>query len=34
MIQSQMSYVDADYLSDPHNAWSQTRYFFTCGGTM
>jgi len=32
MIQNQMSYVDASYLFDPHNDWSQTRYFFTCGG--
>jgi len=29
-----MSYVDAGYLSDHHNGWSQTKYFFTCGGTM
>jgi len=29
MIQNQISYVDAGYLSDPHNDWSQTRYFFT-----
>jgi len=29
-----MSYVDAGYLSDPDNDISQTRYFFTCDGTM
>jgi len=29
MIQIQMSYVDASYVSNPHNNWSQTRYFFT-----
>jgi len=29
-----MSYADASYLSGPHNGWSQTWYFFTCGGTM
>jgi len=29
-----MSYVDAGYLSDPHNGWSQTKYFFTCNDTM
>jgi len=29
-----MSYVDAGYSSNPHNDWSQTKYFFTCGGTM
>jgi len=29
-----MSYVDANYLFDHHNGWSQTKYFFTCGGTM
>jgi len=28
-----MSYVNAGYLSNPHNSWSQTKYF-TCGGTM
>jgi len=34
MIHNQMSYVDAGYLSYPHNDWSQTRYFFTCGDTI
>jgi len=29
MIQNQMSYVDAGYLSDSYNDWSQTKYFFT-----
>ena len=27
-----IGYVDAGYLSDPHNGRSQTRYLFTCGG--
>ena len=26
--------VDADYLSDPYNAQSQTRYIFTYGNTV
>jgi len=33
MIQNQMSYVNAGYLFDPHNNWSQTRYFFTSLGS-
>jgi len=33
MIQNQMSYVDAGYLSDPNKNWSQTRYFFTSLGS-
>ncbi|XP_059639250.1 secreted RxLR effector protein 161-like [Cornus florida] len=28
-----IGYADAGYLSDPHKAYSQTRYVFTCGGT-
>lgn len=28
-----VGYADAGYLSDPHNARSQTGYVFTCGGT-
>ena len=28
-----LGYADAGYLSDPHNAKSQTRYVFTYGGT-
>ncbi|KAL0411519.1 UNVERIFIED_CONTAM: Secreted RxLR effector protein [Sesamum latifolium] len=28
-----IGYVDADYLSDPHNGRSQTGYLFLCGGT-
>ena len=27
------SYADAGYMSDPHNARSQTGYLFTCGDT-
>ena len=27
-------YADAEYLSDPHKAQSQTRYLFSCGGTI
>ena len=27
-------YADAEYLSDPHKARSQTRYLFSCGGTI
>ncbi|XP_059663813.1 secreted RxLR effector protein 161-like [Cornus florida] len=28
-----IGYADAGYLSDPHKAYSQTGYVFTCGGT-
>jgi len=28
-----MGYVDAGYMSDPHNARSQTGFVFLCGGT-
>ena len=28
-----IGYVDAGYVSDPHNARSQTGYLFTCGDT-
>ncbi|XP_056697613.1 secreted RxLR effector protein 161-like [Spinacia oleracea] len=28
-----IGFADAGYLSDPHNARSQTGYVFTCGGT-
>ncbi|XP_074306298.1 secreted RxLR effector protein 161-like [Silene latifolia] len=28
-----VGFADAGYLSDPHNARSQTGYVFTCGGT-
>jgi hypothetical protein len=28
-----LGYADAGYLSDPHNAKSQTGYVFTHGGT-
>ena len=28
-----IGYVDAGYMSDPHNARSQTGYLFTCGDT-
>ena len=28
-----MGYTDVGYLSDPHNAISQTGYVFLCGGT-
>ena len=27
-----VGYVDAGFLSDPHNGKSQTSYLFTCGG--
>ena len=27
-------YADAEYLSNPHKAQSQTRYLFSCGGTI
>jgi hypothetical protein len=30
---SLVGYADAGYLSDPHNAISQTGYVFLCGGT-
>ena len=26
--------IDAEYLSDPHKTRSQTRYLFSCGGTI
>ena len=29
-----IGYTDAGFLSNPHNGRSQTRYFFTCGGTV
>ena len=29
-----IDYADAEYLSDPHKAQSQTRYLFSCGGTI
>ena len=29
-----IGYADAEYLSDPHKARSQTRYLFSCGGTI
>ena len=28
-----IGFADAGYMSDPHNARSQTGYVFTCGGT-
>ncbi|XP_059669017.1 secreted RxLR effector protein 161-like [Cornus florida] len=28
-----IGYADVGYLSDPHKAYSQTGYVFTCGGT-
>ena len=28
-----VGYTDAGYMSDPHNARSQTRFVFLCGGT-
>ena len=30
---SLVGYTDVGYLSDPHNAISQTGYVFLCGGT-
>ena len=29
-----IEYADAEYLSDPHKAKSQTGYVFMCGGTI
>jgi hypothetical protein len=31
-IEGLVSFVDAWYLSDPHNGPSQTGYIFMCGG--
>ena len=32
-VPSMVGYVDAGYMSDPHNARSQTGFVFLCGGT-
>ena len=29
-----LGYTDARYLSDPHKAWSQSGYVFTCGDIL